>query len=89
MIRGILLILNGVYNMEGLLDDFDNCIHSNSPFISEKLFKRYEEISKAFRDIYWPKQGDTNLKREIEKLSEKNKQINSAIRDYLNTLEII
>lgn len=87
-----------VNNVENAIEDAQNCLYQNTPFIPEVFVTKYEDLLKMADKLYcdfvdkWTKHNlNINIK-EIQKGVEieiKLMDLNTDIRNYLSTLDVL
>ena len=87
-----------VNNVENAIEDAQNCLYQNTPFIPEVFVTKYEDLLKMADKLYcdfvdkWTKHNlNINIK-EIQKgveIESKLMDLNTDIRNYLSTLDVL
>lgn len=87
-----------VNNVENAIEDAQNCLYQNTPFIPEVFVTKYEDLLKMANKLYcdfvdkWTKHNlNINIK-EFQKsveIESKLMDLNTDIRNYLSTLDVL
>ena len=87
-----------VNNVDNAIEDAQNCLYQNTPFIPEVFVTKYQDLLKMANKLYcdfvdkWTKNNlNINIK-EFQKGVEieiKLMDLNTDIRNYLSTLDVL
>ena len=85
-------------NVINAIEDAQNCLYQNTPFIPEVFVTKYQDLLKMANKLYcdfvdkWTKNNlNINIK-EIQKgveIESKLMDLNTDIRNYLSTLDVL